>query len=127
MWSFLTFIPNLITGAFTTINTVTTALSNEKIALINATTDRERAAIGERINSLTLQQQVLLASMAKSKVPVIVQVCMTAPIMILMAKIFLWDYMLGWGSTPNLLLPEWTLVYTVYGYWFVHWLTGAGK
>jgi hypothetical protein len=118
---------NGCSGLFSTLNGITAALSNEKIALINATTDREKAEIQERTSALQATQAVLIAESAKSNIPMLVQLGMTLPVMIIMAKVLLWDKMLGWGSTDNLSLQEWYLVYAVYGFWFVHYTVSMFK
>lgn len=127
MWALLTGLPGLITGAFGAINNITSAISNEKIALIGATTDREKIETQERISALQAQRDVLVAEAARSKIPLYVQLLMTLPIAAIMAKIIVWDKMLGWGSTDNLSPEEWYLVYVVYGFWFVHSTVGLFK
>jgi hypothetical protein len=127
MWALLTGLPSILSGLFTTINSVTAAISNEKIAQINATTDQERLEIGERISALQATQAVLVAEAAKSKLPIYMQLFMTLPIAVIMAKIYVWDKMLGWGSTDNLSPNEWYLVYLVFGFWFVHSTVGLFK
>lgn len=120
-------LPAIFTSVSGAVTTVSNNLSNEKIALINATTDRERAEIGERISSLQATKDVLIAEMAKSKIPLYVQLLMTLPIASYMAKVIVWDKMLDWGSTPTLTPEEWYLVYVVYGFWFVHSTVGLFK
>lgn len=127
MWALLTGLPGLITGAFGAINNITSAISNEKIALIGATTDREKIETQERISALQAQRDVLVAEAARSKIPLYVQLLMTLPIAAIMAKIIVWDKMLGLGSTDNLSPEEWYLVYVVYGFWFVHSTVGLFK
>ncbi len=127
MFGLLTLIPNLISGLFTTINTVSNNLSNERINLQNATTDREKNEIQERISALQSVQAVLVAESAKSKVPMWVQLAMTIPWVFIIGKIVIWDKMLGWGETDNLSPQEWYLCYVVYGFWFVHSTVGMFK
>lgn len=127
MLGFLGLIPGLLSGLFTTINGVTQALSNEKIALINAKTDSERIEIGERIAALQSQQAVLVADASKSSIDIWVRLAMALPPILIVAKIFIWDKMLGWGSTDNLSPPEWYLVYVTYGFYMVHSTAGLFK
>lgn len=126
MW-WLTAIPGLLTGLFTTVNGITQALSNERIALINATTDREKIEIGERISSLQAQRDVLVADSAKSSVDMWVRVGMAVPPMLYVGKVFVWDKVLGLGSTDGLSPQEWYLVYVAYGFYFVHSTVGLFK
>ena len=127
MFGFLTAIPGLLSGLFTTVNGVTAAISNEKIALINATTDRERNEIQERISALQATASALAAESAKSSIPMFVQLLMTLPWALYMLKVVVWDKMLQWGSTDTLSPQEWYLCYVVYGFWFVHSIVGAAK
>ena len=127
MFGFLTAIPSLLSGLFTTVNNVTTAISNEKIALINATTDRERNEIQERISALQATASTLAAESAKSSIPMFVQLLMTLPWALYMLKVVVWDKMLQWGSTDTLSPQEWYLCYVVYGFWFVHSIVGVAK
>ncbi len=127
MLGFLTAIPSLIAGLFSTINTVSNNLSNERINLQNATTDRERNEIQERISALQATKDVLIAEAARSKIPMYVQLCMTLPWVVFIAKAIIWDKMLGWGTTDNISPQEWYLCYVVYGFWFVHSTVGMFK
>jgi hypothetical protein len=127
MFSFLTAIPSLFTGLFTTVNSVASAISNERISLINATTDRERNEIQERISALQATASALAAESAKSSIPMFVQLLMTLPWALYMLKVVVWDKMLQWGSTDTLSPQEWYLCYVVYGFWFVHSIVGAAK
>lgn len=127
MFGFLTAIPSLLTGLFTTVNSVASAISNERISLINATTDRERNEIQERISALQATASALAAESAKSSIPMFVQLLMTLPWALYMLKVVVWDKLLGWGSTDTLSPQEWYLCYVVYGFWFVHSIVGVAK
>jgi hypothetical protein len=127
MWGLLTAVPGLISGLFTTVNTVSNNLSNERINLQNATTERERAQIQERISALQSTATVLAAEAAKSKIPVLVQLLMTLPWVLYIGKALVWDKLLGWGTTDGLSPQEWYLCYVVYGFWFVHSTVGMFK
>lgn len=123
----LTALPGLISGLFTTLNGVTSAISNDKIALINAKTDSERIEIGERIAALQSQQAVLVADASKSSIDMWMRIMMAAPTVLYMTKIFVWDKMLGWGSTDGLSPQEWYLVYMSWGFYMVHSTVGLFK
>jgi hypothetical protein len=127
MFGLLTAIPGLLTGLFTTLNGVTAALSNAKIAQINATTQAEQIAAGERVAALQATQAVLVAESVKSKIPIYVQLLMTLPWVLYIGKVVVWDKLLGWGSTDTLTPQEWYLCYVVYGFWFVHSTVGLFK
>lgn len=138
MWGFLSAIPSLLSGMFTTINTVSNNLSNERINLQNATTDRERNEIQERIDALQQTKAVLVADAAKSKIDMYMRVVAgTGPIAIV-TKIFLWDKVVGslagcvghmtpaeekacaLFTTDPVTTEQWVLVGVVYSFLFVH-------
>ena len=50
MLALFTALPSLISGLFGTVNGITNAIANEKIAAITATTDEARIAAQERVN-----------------------------------------------------------------------------
>lgn len=120
-------LPAIFTSVSGAVTTVSNNISNEKIALMTATTDREKIETQERINALQATRDVLIAETAKSKIPMYMQVLMTAPWVAFLAKAVIWDKMLGWGSTPTLLPEEWYLCYMIYGFWFVHTTVGLFK
>ncbi len=127
MLGFLTFIPNLISGLFTTINTVSNNLSNERINLQNATTDREKNEIQERISALQATRDALIADAAKSKVDMWVRVGFAAGPLVYLNKIFLYDKVLGYGSTDPLDPHLWYVVMVIIGFYFVHNIVGMFK
>lgn len=120
-------LPAIFTSVSGAITTVSNNISNEKIALTNAQTDREKIETQERINALQATRDVLIAESMKSKIPVYVQLLMTLPWVLYIAKALLWDKLLGWGTTDGLSSQEWYLCYVVYGFWFVHATVGLAK
>lgn len=120
MWALLTGLPGMLSGLFSTLNGITAAISNERIALISATTDREKLEIGERLGALQAQQAVLVADSTRSSADIWMRLAMALPPALYVAKIFVWDKMLGLGSTDGLAPQEWYLVYVAYGFYFVH-------
>ncbi len=125
--SWLGALPALISGLFTTINTVSNNLSNERINLQNATTDRERAEIQERISALQATRDVLIADAAKSKVDMWVRVGFAVGPLVYLNKIFLYDKVLGYGSTDPLDPHLWYVVMVIIGFYFVHNIVGMFK
>lgn len=61
MWSFLL---GLIPGAFKTIDGITTAIANERLAQISAKTDQERIASQERVSALQARRDALVIAQA---------------------------------------------------------------
>lgn len=91
----LTAILGLIPGLFTTVSSITSAISNERIALINAKTDQEKAEIQQNIADLQSKQAVLIAESGQSNIPAIVQFLIALGPAAYIAKIFLWDKTIG--------------------------------
>lgn len=92
MWNIITAIPALITGLFGSINGITSAISNEKLALITAGTDQERIEAQERVNTLTLRRDVMIAEAAGgSKANSYMRLALGCCALVPLAKILVWD------------------------------------
>lgn len=92
---FLTAVPAFLSGLFGTINHVTDALSNEKIAVINAKTEAERLASQERVNTLTLRRDLMIAEAATSGLNIKMRFIIALGPASILLKIFLWDKVIG--------------------------------
>jgi hypothetical protein len=88
-------IPSLLTGLFNLGGQITAAISNEKIAVINATTEEERIAAQERVNTLTLRRDTMIAEAATSTLNVKMRFLLALGPMSVLLKIFLWDKVIG--------------------------------
>lgn len=85
---------------------------------INAQTEQQRIEADERIKMLEAKRNVLIA---ESSTPwnSIVRAWLVLPPSIYVAKLFVWDKVLGWGSTdPLSSILEWIVV-IVYGFYFM--------
>lgn len=135
-------IPTIISGLFSTVNGITQAISNEKIALINATTEREKIEINERITSLSAQRDVLVADSAKSSVDMWMRVFAAVGPVSYITKVFLWDKVIGSFAgcsghtapgtceiftTDPVTADQWYVVLIVLGFYFVHSTVGLFK
>lgn len=154
MWliNLATSLPSLLGGLFKSIDGITQAISNERIALIGATTDRERIEIGERIAALTSQRDVLVADSAKSNWDMYMRLLIAFGPMSYLETIFFWDKVMGkfagcsGHTTPDQIgslfgievqckmfetdpvTPEqWYVVLVVLGFYFVHSTVGLFK
>lgn len=82
-----------------TINGITAAISNEKIALITAKTEQEKAEIQGRIDALTVQlnaqQAVLVADSKVSKIDIVMRTCFAICALAPVFKILVWDKTFG--------------------------------
>lgn len=95
MWALLTAIPNLISGLFGTVNNITNAITNEKIAALNATTDQERIGSQERISALEDRRAVMIAEAPLSRMNIIVRTFLGFPAGVVIWKLLVWDKVIG--------------------------------
>lgn len=121
--SFFGIVPS-ITGA---INSITNAISNEKIAAIAATTQQDQIASAERVASLQAQRDALIAEVNKSNWPIYIQSAMALPIVFILGKLFVYDDA-GFGTTdiPND-SNQWKVIMIVVGFYFLHSIASIFK
>jgi hypothetical protein len=145
MWAIISAlgsVPQILGLVTTTVQGITQAISNEKIALINATTDREKIEISERISSLTAQRDVLIADSNKSSVDMWMRVIAASGPVSYITKVFLWDKVIGsfagcsghtvpgtceLFTTDPVTADQWYVVLIVLGFYFVHSTVGLFK
>src|ERR1700681_681326 len=112
----------LIPGLFGAINGITAAISNERIAALNATTDQERVAAQERLTTLQARRDVMIAESAHSNINAWIRAMIALGPAIYLLKIFLFDKVLQsltGGSTDPLDPNLWVVVQTVLGFYFL--------
>lgn len=119
MLSFLSGLLGLLPTLSNTINSITNAIANAKIAQINATDDETKAQLDEKIKALEAQRDVIIAEIGHSNWFQYAQVALTAPVAFVLAKILIWDKALHMGSTDALDPQLWTYITTVIGFYFV--------
>jgi hypothetical protein len=97
MWliNLFTSVPALVSGMFTTINGITAAIANEKLAQINAKTTEEQINSAERISTLQAQRDLMIAEAATSKLNIIVRSSIALGPALFLLKVFLWDKVIG--------------------------------
>jgi hypothetical protein len=110
---------SLLPAVFTTINGVTNAISNERLKLIDAKTEQERIATQERITSLQAKRDVMVAESQGSKLNASMRFILALGPCIFLTKIFLYDKVLGWGSTDSLDPNLWNVVMATIGFYFL--------
>lgn len=138
MWSFITAIPGMISGLFGSINHITDAISNEKIAGLNAKTQQEQIASGERQRTLEARRDLMIAEAGTSRLNIYVRSLLALGPAAVLLKIFLWDKVIGSfvgcsgvtapGTCKSFLTDAldanlWTVITAVVGFYF---LTEAG-
>lgn len=119
MLAFLGTLLGFIPGLFTTINSITDAISNEKIAQINATSDVEKAVIQTRIEQLQSQRDVLIADASQSHLDIWIRSLIAIGPAVYLTKIFIYDKVLAYGSTDPLDPNLWNVVMVVLGFYFL--------
>ena len=122
MLAFLMAIPGLLTGIFGTVNNITNAIANEKIASINATTQEEKIAADERVATLQQRRDVLIADAAHGNIDIWIRSGIAFGPTVYLLKIFIWDKVAQvWthGSTDPLDPNLWQVVMVVLGFYFL--------
>jgi cadmium resistance protein CadD (predicted permease) len=95
MFALITAIPALISGLFGTVNGITKAIADEKIAGINATTEQERIHSAERVQTLQSRRDLMIAEAGVSKLNIIVRSTMGLSVAIVLFKLLVWDKVIG--------------------------------
>lgn len=119
----LSLILGLIPGLLTTVNGITNAIANEKIAALNATTTQEQIAAQERVNTLQAQRDVLIADASRSSLDIYIRFFIAIGPGCYVLKYYLWDKVLqSWtgGSTDGLNTDMKDVLIAVLGFYFLH-------
>lgn len=119
MWSFLV---GLLPGVFSSITSITAAISNAKIAAINATTDQARIAAEEEVSVLQAKRDVLIADASQSKLDLYMRSLIAVGPAVYLTKIFIYDKVLQqWtlGNTDPLDPNLWNVIMVVLGFYFL--------
>jgi hypothetical protein len=92
----LTSVPSLISGAFGTINGITKALGDAKIAAINAQTAEEKIHAEERVSMLQARRDVLIGEAGSgSRINLIVRSLFALGPLSVVLKLYVWDKVIG--------------------------------
>lgn len=117
---------SLIPGLFNTINGITNAIANERIAVVNAKTDQERIAAQERLNTLQSQRDVLVEDAKHSQLDTIMRFLIAIGPAAFLTKIFLWDKVIGSFTSDNVWKTDpldpnlWGVITAVIGFYFLY-------
>ena len=114
----LTSILALLSGVFSTINSVTTAIATEREASLNATTDQDKIASEERIKTLEAQRDVLIADSTHSNIDLIMRTILAAGPAFILSKIFMYDKV--FDGTTTLSPDLWNVIMVTIGFYFLH-------
>lgn len=113
----------LIPGLFNTVNGITTAISNERLKLIDAKTDQQKIASQERITSLQAKRDVLIAESGRSNINAIIRGSIGGSVAFFLAKVYVWDKALGdytHGHTDLLDANLWNVITATIGFYFLY-------
>lgn len=119
----LSFLLGLIPGAFTTINGITNAISNTKIAALNATTEQDKIAAEATVETLQARRDVMVAEAGGSKINGIMRFFIAVGPAVLLTKVYIWDKALGdytGGHTDPLDPNLWGVITAVVGFYFLY-------
>jgi hypothetical protein len=115
----LSFLLGLIPSAFTTISSITNAISNAKIAAIQATTEEAQIAANEQVATLQARRDVLIADANQSHMDIWIRSLIAIGPSVYLAKIFIYDKVLALGNTDPLDPNLWNVVMVVLGFYFL--------
>lgn len=113
----------IIPNAFKTVDNITNAIANERIAALNATTDQERIAANERVATLQARRDVMIAEAGVSRANIWVRTFFAVPVIFVLWKLFIWDKALGdytRGHTDPLSPELWQVIMIVIGFYFLY-------
>ena len=105
------------------IGTIASRIADAYEAKQKATTDKEKIAADERIKTLEAKRDVLVAE-AKSPINALIRVLFALPPAVYLAKIFVYDKVLGWGVTDPLSDELEQIVWIVLSFYFLAEITG---
>src|SRR5260221_10731581 len=116
----LSFLGLLLPGLFQTINSITNAIANEKIALLKAQTEEDKTAAQERINTLEAKRAALLADSQHSSLDMWVRAGLAVAPAAYITKIFIWDKELKLGTTDSVTTHQWQVLMAVVGFYLIY-------
>lgn len=105
-------------GFIDPISKITGQIADAFAKKVDAQTERERIAADEEIKTLEARRAVLVAE-SGTPINALIRGWLVFPPSLYIAKIFVWDKVLGWGSTDDLSNNLWWIVTIVYGFYFV--------
>lgn len=116
MW--FTTLLSLIPGLFSSIDNITNAIANEKIAALNATTQQAQIEAQEKVNTLQAQRDVLIADASHSSVDLWIRAGFCLGPLFILNKIYIYDKI--WDGT-TILSPElWNVIMAEIGFYFLY-------
>lgn len=109
---------SLISLVLGSVPAVVGEIAKARFEAANAKTEQQRIAADERVKALEAQRDVLVAE-SKSPWNTLGRLFLMAPFGIYAWKLVIWDKVLNFGTTDDLSLNLWALMFTVFGFYFV--------
>ena len=100
------------------IGSIASKIADAYAARQAAQTDAEKIAADERIKTLEMRRDVQVAE-AGSRINALVRLGFAAPPMIYLAKLYVWDKVLGWGVTDPLSDELSSVMWAVISFYFI--------
>lgn len=107
-----------ILSLFGGLSGITGQIAEAYKARANASTDQDRIAADVTIRTLEARRDVMVAE-SRSPWNQLVRALYALPPGIYLAKLYLWDKVLGWGSTDPLSPLMESVLWTVVGFYFL--------
>jgi hypothetical protein len=123
MLSFLMGIIGYIPSLFKTLDGITSAIADEKIAALNATTAQDQIVANEKVATLQAQRDLMISDSQHSNIDLWMRTLVAVGPATYLCKIFLWDKVLQeytHGTTDPLDPNLWQVVMVVLGFYFLY-------
>jgi hypothetical protein len=101
---------------FTAGGSIFTTIENLYKARLNAANDQERMAIDAQIATLQAQADIQKGDAWSD----LQRAFLSAPFEVYLWKVLVWDFVLGWGTTPALDAHLWYVFMVIVGFFFVN-------
>lgn len=105
-------------GFIDPISKITGQIADAFAKKVDAQTERERIEADEQIKTLEARRAVLVAE-SGTPINALIRGWLVFPPSLYVAKLFVWDKVLGWGSTDDLSNNLWWIVFIIYAFYFV--------
>lgn len=105
-------------GFIDPISKITGQIADAFAKKVDAQTERERIEADQEIKTLEAKRAVLVAE-SSTPINALIRAWLVFPPSLYVAKIFVWDKVLGWGSTYDLSDNLWWIVFIIYAFYFL--------
>lgn len=103
-------------GLVDPITRIAGKIADARIAAVQASTDQEKIKAEERAKALESRRDVMVAE-AGSRINAFMRLGFAIPVAVYLAKLFVYDKVLGWGSTDPLSPMLEGIMWTVVGFY----------